>query len=87
MSTVSPGDQIITAATDFVTTKFVLDGMSVDGEVRSGIEMIATGVLAWLGSRAGDAGAGEELRSVLICALAADQVKGTYPKGPGPSAL
>lgn len=87
MSTVSPADQIVTAATDFVTTRFILDGMCVDADARAGIEVVVNSVLAWLAVRADEAGASDELRAVLISALAADQAKGTYDKGPGPSAL
>lgn len=80
-------EQITTAASEFVITKLILDGMDVPDEARNGIVAVANGVLAWLGTRATDAGLEEELRSVLISALAADQVKGTYRYGPGPSGL
>ena len=83
----SPADQIVSAATDFVTTRLILDGMCVDEDPRAGIEVVVNTVLAWLASRADEAGASDDLRTVLISALAADQVKGTYDKGPGPSPL
>lgn len=83
----NPAEQITAAASEFVITKLILDGMAATDEACIGIEAVTNGVLGWLASRAADAGVEEELRSVLISALAADQVKGTYRYGPGHSDL
>lgn len=75
----APGElvsQAAEASADFVASQFVMQGAVIDDVMQELITTVATGVLAWLATRAEEAGVTAQVDHLLLACVNADQALG-----------